>query len=314
MSERDSSLEGRARKTGLIAFVGIVLGLAGLSVALAFLPVPPRLVPIVYLLVGAVFIAAPVFALFRAADHPWRPWLAVVFIGVGVSAHVGLAYAAAILGPRGVWPATLSSLAQTGLMTWCAGLGALLATLLKEKNMLIPVAIFLAAFDVFTLLTPAGPTQAIMRAQPQIFESVSWTVPKVQEVPTFGPVAATARIGPADFLFMAMFFVALYRFQMRVRATYLWLAPTLVAYMVFVFVAGPLPALVPIGICVLIVNWREFRLTAQEWGATALVAALGLGLIAWGMTRPKPPPEPSPPAPVPGFLGSAGSPSPAIPN
>lgn len=294
---------------GLRTFAWLLAGLAGLSLALAFAPIPPPLVRPVAIVVGVVFIALPVYAIFRAASHTWTPKLAWSFIGVGVVMHVGLTYMSAITG-KGVVAAILAALGQTGLMVWCVGLGALLTTLLKEKNLLLPVSLFLASIDIFLVLTPIGPTKIILQVAPNLLNTIAWHVPKVQENPTFGPVAATAHIGPADFLFMAMFFVAIFRFQMRAKQTLMWLAPTLLAYMLIVMFAGPLPALVPIGLCVLTVNFKEFKLSKEEWASTGLVVAIGIGLIAFGATRPKPQVEILPQDSSQGASAPEGSPEP----
>lgn len=292
-----------------MTFATLLAALAALSIALAFVPIPAALVRPLAVLIGVVFIAVPVYAIFRAASHCWTPRLAWGFIGIGVAMHVGLTYASA-LGGRGVLAAILAALGQTGLMVWCVGLGALLTTLLKEKNLLLPVSLFLAAIDIFLVLTPIGPTKIILQVAPKVLDTIGWHVPKVQQDPTFGPVAATAHVGPADFLFMAMFFVAIFRFGMRARQTLLWLAPTLLVYMLIVMLAGPLPALVPIGLCVLAVNFREFKLNKEEWASTALVAVIGIGLIAFGATRPRPQVEILPPDSAQGAAAPEGSPAP----
>lgn len=286
--------------------------LALLSVGLAFVPVPGSWHDIVTGALSVIYISVPVFAMYRAGDHRWTPKFAALFIACGLVVHVGLALISSRLEDKGIASAIFVALSQTGLIIWCAGLGALLATLLKEKNLLIPVSLFLAAFDIFLVLTPIGPTQTILNLQPQVLPAIGWRIPAVSETPAFGPVAATAHIGPADFLFMAFFFVALFRFEMRTRETVLWLIPTLIAYMAVVFAFGPLPALVPIGLCVLIVNWKEFRLTAQEWTSTAVVAVLGGLIVLWGATRPGPQAEPLQPGAGQGSPAPADSPSPSV--
>jgi hypothetical protein len=303
------------RTSGLKLFAILILSLAALSVLLAFLPIPQAVVPFAHLVVSVIYVAVPVYAIYNAGNYDWKPALAIAFIIFGVSIHLGLTFLADEFGGKGVFAAVFMALAQSGLLLWCVGLGALLATLLKEKNLLIPVSIFLAAFDIFLVLTPAGPVQTVMRTRPEVFEKIAWVVPKVEETPTLGPVAVTARMGPADLVFMGMFFIALFRFRMKTRETALWLAPLLVAYLaIAMFVYPHLPALVPIGLCVLIVNWTEFRLTKQEWASTSLVALLCAGLIAWGMTRPTPPAEPLPPEGVPAPQAPGGLPAPAVPG
>lgn len=296
------------RVENLAAFAALIAGLAATTVLLAFVAVPRPALEVVAVVVGIVYVATPVLAIFRAADYPWTPALAVGFVLVGLAIHVGLALLSSALGSSGATSAILYALSQTGLLVWCVGLGAFLATMLKEKNLLIPVSLFLAAFDVFLVLTPVGPARVIMQAQPEVFEAISWSVPRVEEAPAFGPVSPMAHIGPADFLFMAMFFVALFRFEMRTRETIVWLVPTLAVYLGFVLLVGPLPALVPIGLCVLVVNWREFRLSRQEWLATAVVALVAGAIILWGATRPAPLVEPASEAVSPAGSESASSP------
>jgi len=81
-----------------------------------------------------------------------------------------------------------------------------------------------------------------------------------------------------------MFLVALFRFDLRPKRTVNVVVPVLLAYMFLVTLIGkPLPALVPIGTCVLLVNWKEFKLTKDERMATVGVTVLGLALFTWGM-------------------------------
>lgn len=301
-----SSLE--TRRSGLPQFFGALAVLATLSAVLGFLPVPRDAIVFVEVLVGIVFISLPVLGLFRAADHPWTPRLGFAFIAVGVLLHIGLGSLARGGALGGGWaPAIAIALSQTGLVLWSAGLGALLATILSDKNLLLPVSLFLAAFDLFLVLTPIGFTRQLMKTQPELLPSIGFVIPKIQESPTYGPVAATAYVGPADLLFMGMFFVALFRFGMRATETFRWLIPTLLVYMGIVLLVGPLPALVPIGLCILIVNWREFKLNREEWASTALVGVIGASLVIWGATRPAPPPEPLPQEVSPGYPAPPGS-------
>jgi hypothetical protein len=159
-----------------------------------------------------------------------------------------------------------------------------------------------------------------MKAVPKALPTVAYQIPQVAQsgsAPVGVPVAPFAYIGPADFLFMGMFFVCVYRFNMRVAATLKWLLIAIAVYLALAVVIGTaVPLLVPIGLSVLIVNLPEFNLTRDEWIGTAMVAALGLGLIAFGMTR-KPPVkrvELEIPVPSPAPSKSPGSPAPAPPR
>lgn len=308
---RDSLSPQSTRDSRGIAVFFIVLGaLAVLRLASVLVGVPLGLVDAASIAATTVFVVAPVLALYRAAEHAWTPRLALAFIGGGLAAWLGGWY----LGRSvliGLPAAVAVEVSQAGLMVWAIGLGALLGTFLKDKNLLIPVSIFLVAFDAFLILTPT-PVQQLARAP--VVQSMMLATPRFQEVPTVGPVVPYAVIGPADLVFMGMFFIALFRFQMRTRETFVALLPALAAYLVLALYVGALPALVPIGLCVLIVNWREFRLNKEELASTALVALLGAGLVIWGATRPAPRAAPSPMDADQAARAQERSPSPASPG
>jgi len=92
-------------------------------------------------------------------------------------------------------------------------------------------------------------------------------------------------------VFMAMFFVALYRFDMRPRQTLVALVPTLLLYLILSAFLGAIPLLPPIALVVLLVNLREFKMNKEEIGSTIGVAVVCAALVIWGATRPKPLPE-----------------------
>jgi hypothetical protein len=297
----------------LLTFFAVLGALALLRLLLGFISVPLSLIPVLTILTTIVFISAPVLALYWAASYEWKAKTAWLFLGGGVVVHIGLQLLSRFV--LSDFPAALAAaIAQAGLVTWCVGLGALLATLLKDKNLLIPVSLFLVAFDIFLVLTPIGPTKRIMEAMPEALPTVGYAVPQVAQTPTSGPVGSFAFIGPADFLFMGMFFVALFRFRMRTRETLIALIPALLVYLVLAAVLGPIPLLVPIGLTVLLVNIAEFKLSREEWTSTGVLALLMAGLIAWGMTRPREPSGPSMSAVETNAPGQEGSPAPAAPD
>lgn len=293
----ESADPGRHSRLGIVAFFAILAGLGALRVAIVFLRAPLGWVPILTIVVTIVFVAAPIIALFRAASERWTPKLAMLFLAGGIALHVGAALIASRI--EGGLVAGFAAVAQIGLVSWCVGLGALLATKLKDKNLLIPITIFLAAFDLFLVFSPVGPTKLIMQAAPKVLPAVGYAIPK------FGSVAPYAFVGPADFVFMAMFFVALFRFDMRSRATLIALIPTLLAYLLLSALFGAIPLLPPIAAVVLLANYGEFRLNKEELASTAIVAALSALLVIWGATRTRPPAEPGPPAPSPVRQGPA---------
>jgi len=253
--------------------------------------VPAPWSPALSLAAGVVVLALSLWALFVGASSGLggRSSLAALFAGAaGMALLVWLS--------KGLGSSMASSLAlalgQACLLTACLGLGALVAGAIKEPNLLAPMCVFLPFFDAFLVLTQKGFTKRVMEAAPQVLQNVAMRVPEVSSGPKEAPLAAVAFIGPADLVFVALFAAILHRFRLNSRGTLLWLAPSLAAYLLLVMVAGDarigpvslnaLPALVPIGLVVLLTNVRHLRLTRQEWALTALAGLLGLGLFAFG--------------------------------
>ncbi|HMS53946.1 MAG TPA: hypothetical protein PKA27_00970, partial [Fimbriimonadaceae bacterium] len=143
-----------------------------LRVVMGFAQVPIGLVPYLNVLATLVFLGLPIIGIFRAAKHPWDQRLAWLFVVLGLAAHFGFLFIAKSVS--GIGGASASAISQAGLMTWCTGLGAALACMLKDKNLLIPVSIFLAGFDIFLVLTPIGLTQQLMQKAPELLPTIGY--------------------------------------------------------------------------------------------------------------------------------------------
>ncbi len=317
--------------SGLRAFFLIAGGLFLLRVLLGFVAFPVSLVPTLSVLSAAVFVGLPVYALFRAASHGWKGRDGLLFLCCGVILHVGGAFLARyVAGPGAPAEVFFMAIVQTGILCWTLGIGALLSLVIKDKNLLIPIAIFLVGFDMFLVFNPDSPTRRMLDRAPAVTQNVLATVPqpKVEGTDKAG-VLDLARVGPADLLFAATFFAVLWKFNMRTKRTLAWLIPVLVLYLLVVIryagvSIGPLslamlPALVPIGLTVLIVNWREFKMDKQELAGVAFVAAVSIALGWYGVYKAqqaalRPPTLPTGPSPsegVPEDRTPEGSPAPA---
>jgi hypothetical protein len=298
-----ASLNDRKTAGASVFFLALVV-LGIVRVLLGFITLPVALLPLANGILAGLFVAVPILALFYAASSNWTVKHALTYLAVGVALHAGFwAISKQLLGGHGVLGAVADAISQIGLPMWCAGLGALLVALVKDRNILVPIAIFLGFFDAFMVFSPFGVPNRILKVAPEVFENMASAVPAVSNHATGGKAEVVAYIGPADYVFLAMFFVALFRFHLRPAETLRWMIPTLVAYLFVVLIFKfPLPALIPIGAVVLAVNWREFRLTRDELVATGVAAALGAALFIWGMTVPPPKVQvvPSQPAPGPG--------------
>jgi hypothetical protein len=303
---------------GLPKFLAAAGALFLARIALGTAVIPPGVAPLVDLSSAALFVGLPVAGAFWAATAPWRPASSLGFLLGGAALQAGCVAAVRAIGPGGWAPLLVGSLGQFGLLCWCVGLGALVAGAIKEKNLLLPVAVFLAGLDVFFVFHPAGPVAKALAERPEVFTSVALAVPSAREAAQGGPalvprVEPFAYVGPADIFFAALFFVCLHRFGMRTAATAKWLVPALCLYLVVTLAPiglGMLPALVPIGAVVLAVNWREFRLSGQERAMTAFVALVSLAVATYGVwARATKPPAPPPASSLPG--GGQAPPEPA---
>ncbi|MCH8979086.1 MAG: hypothetical protein IH945_07570 [Armatimonadetes bacterium] len=318
-----------SEKSGLKAFFVIAGSLLVLRLMLAFLYVPKPLAVLLSVVNTAVFIGLPVYAVYRAAAHGWTGKAALAVLVPGVVLHVvGAVLVRTVLPDEGFSTVLVSALWQTGILMWTLGLGVLLSFVIKDKNMLIPVAIFLVGFDMFLVFNPDAPTAKFMRENPAVSQAVLATVPGARTAQPgqrpMGKVQDMAYIGPADLLFAATFFTLIFRFRMRSRQTLNWMVPVLIVYLAVILAFGDryigplslamLPAMVPIGLTVLLVNRKEFKLQKQEVIGVVLVAAMAVALASYGVYRasnvesqPALPAEPSPSEPAPEDAAQEGS-------
>ncbi|RYG23872.1 hypothetical protein EON82_12635 [bacterium] len=282
-----------------------------MRIGIGYIAVPTSLVGTASAFVTVVFMVVPILALFLGAAHRWDLAQAVAFVVLGAIVQLGLSTLAG-MAVNPVAGGILFALGQMGLVVWCMGVGAGLACLLKDRNMLLPMAAFLALFDMWLVFAPEGMVGKIARGNQETLAKVAYTIPRVadsQAAPETAPhgfAQPLAFVGPADLLFLAMFFVALYRFEMRSKETFRAMMPVLIAYLAAVLIfshyetsIGPirlaaLPALLPIGLTVLWVNRREFKLLPDERAATIGLLIIGIPLVAWRIAVSQPEPEPAP--------------------
>ena len=274
---------------GYGTFFAALAVLAAIRIAIGFISLPVAVIGPTNLLLAALFVAVPVLAEFFGANSRWNWKIALLFILVGVAGHVGFGLLATT--SSGAASGVANAIAQVGLDTWCVGLGALLGTSLRDKNLLIPISIFGAAYDYYLVIAPAGLpgaglTRNIIKTAPKVFNSVAAQVPTVTSHAATGKAAVGSFVGPADLVFLAAFFIVVFKFKMNARLTVSIVAPVLVLYMLAVLLFGiALPALVPIGLCVVIANWKHFNLKRDEWLTTLGLAVFCAAFILWGMSR-----------------------------
>jgi len=304
-----------------------LLGLTAVRLLYGFLVVPPTLVLPLQLLSALVFVAGPIVALTQGTKPEWKTPAAAILFLAGALVHATCAALVMNFFKEGPMTIVLEAVGNAGLLTWCLGLGVLVGLLIKDKNMLLPVAFFLAGFDMFLVFNPEAPVARMIQQNPEIFQTVASDIPAPVQSPEVAgqSVSVMAYVGPADFFFSAVFLFCLYRFGMRVRETMKWLVISLTIYLILVlapFGLAALPALVPIGLTVLIVNRKEFQLSKEEKQATWGAGLIALALAGYGLYRkittpaflPEPPAEPSIEEPLQEPAISGETPPPAPPD
>lgn len=278
------------KRSGYADFALILGVLAVIRFLLPRIPVPFSVKPVVDVLLTVVFLAFPLIAIYRAMSEQPKPKQALYIFLAGALIHGGLvALDLLVFKGQGVVSSFLAPLKPAGLQIWCIGLGALVAALISDRNILIPIGIFLIAYDIFLVLTPLGFTQKLMQAAPDILKQGGMSIPASSTTtPLSGKAEISGVVGPADLVFLGTFFLAMFRFDMKPYTTLRVMIPVLLCYLLFVMLTGiALPALVPIGIVTLVVNWKMFNMTKDEKASTLVVAILAVAILGYSATRPR---------------------------
>ncbi|MGC9317699.1 MAG: hypothetical protein ACP5KN_06665 [Armatimonadota bacterium] len=162
--------------------------------------------------------------------------------------------------------------------------GRLLSRILRERNLMLPIALVLALADVFTVLM--GPTRAMLERAPEVVTRLSVKLPQVGSAA--GPegvkgLAHIATMGPGDLVFAALFFACVVRFGLNLRASFWWIFAAValgLAAIVVIPGAPPLPVLPLMALGFLIANRGSFSLTAREKRDLVIALAFLIVLFA----------------------------------
>lgn len=177
-----------------------------------------------------------------------------------------------------------------------ASIGNLVSLRVKDKNLLLPVVMFAASIDFWTVTI--GPVSKILTNMPEIASAVSAPIPKAGT----GAFVPATMMGPGDPLFIALVFAAVLRLGMNGRRNYwfVFVAMTIAMLLVLMGALDYAPALVALAIAVVAANWREFKLTRQEKISTAIVGAVLLASLPliWHMLKPREMPKKTPAPPI----------------
>lgn len=168
------------------------------------------------------------------------------------------------------------------LMIACS-IGYLVSLRIRDKNLLLPVVMFAASIDFWTVTV--GPVSSMMKHMPEIVSAVSAPIPKAG---TGGFVPAVT-MGIGDPLFMALVFAAVHRLGLNGRRNFGFVCVIMTVAMATVMMGALpyLPALVTLAIAVLAANWGQFKLSRQEKISIAIVAVMLLASLplVWAIMR-----------------------------
>jgi hypothetical protein len=186
-------------------------------------------------------------------------------------------------------------------------LGAAIGRLIKHPNTLIAGAGFAIFFDI--VVVTMGTVAQLMKSGSNLIAAVSVGAgAQIPAGPGGGPIIklpdpiSSVTIGPADVLFIALFLSSVYMMGLSKRATFAWMYVLLLGALVVVqtnflpsWLPG-IPALVPMGVAVLVANFRHAAFTRTERrdlviGCIFAVFCACL-MILWARRNITPPPPP----------------------
>lgn len=233
----------------------------------------------------------------RALQSVGRILQAVLLCGAVIGPmRVGVALGR--MPPPWSWIAHVPALPDLFFIGFAAALGALVSRLLRGANMIPPVAAALGLVDIWTVLLN-GPVHQVLANHSEAAQGVAKALTVALPAPAASSGAAPMTVvGFADYLFIAFFVSALTRFGEQpgtFRRNVVALSLALSAYMAVAMATNwALPALVPMAVVMIAVNWRRFHYERSELFAL-LYAALFIGLIlglfwCFGPSAPPPPP------------------------
>ena len=197
-----------------------------------------------------------------------------------------LALFSLVKGPPGMFlDITLGPWSNLALIATMVLLGMFISLAVKDAPLLLPVILVGGMVDYWGVYY--GTTQHFIKNAPQVVEQVSAKMPNV----SFGGVyVPPTMIGPGDFLFLGIFFACMYRFGFEVKRTF-WAFYGLLLLSLFAvnLFPIPIPALVPMAVAMLAVNWHKMKLSRAEAFASlyalGFLALLLIGSVMFGAFR-----------------------------
>ncbi|MBC8141838.1 MAG: hypothetical protein H7Y38_10410, partial [Armatimonadetes bacterium] len=164
-------------------------------------------------------------------------------------------------------------------------IGTAVGRIIRHPNTLLAAAGFAIFFDI--VVVTMGTVAVLTQTGSQLISAVSVGagVALPQSSEKTWAIITGVTIGPADVLFLSVFFASIYLLRLEGAATFRWVFGLLLLALLEVeWVGLPVPALAPMGIAVLVANAKHARFTAQEkrdLKIGAVFAAVCAGIIVY---------------------------------
>lgn len=227
-----------------------------------------------------LFITLSLGLILAAARMDIAPWKRAAFIFGGL----GLKLALWGIGlQEHAWGVLVADMA---LIVGATHFGGLVALLIREPKLLLPVALCAALVDVWGV-SYGGPVYQLRRRAPSVVEQGAARVPALGSArPQRGRrPPPPLLIGLGDFLFLGLFFSCVVRFGMNTPATLLCTGvATLIGLVSVVGFGRALPGLPFLGLGVILPNIKHFSFTREEKFAllyAGLLLTPILGIAVW---------------------------------
>jgi len=246
----------------------------GLLAGLPYVKLPPL---VGTLAATVLFLLLALLVIRESARFPAAPLVDAFGLAAGLGLWWSAGYYAEHLAPLRPVLLALSSIL---FLLACVFFGRLLSLIIRERNMLFPVALIAGLADIFTVFF--GPTGKTLAKAPQIVQKLSVGIPQAGSATGAQGGAGLAHLASAglgDFIFLTFFFACVYRFGLRANATFWVIFGLTLAGMCAVLLVPNVPALPLLPFIVagfLLANAGAFRLSRQE----KLYMAIALAFVA----------------------------------
>ncbi|MEO6906579.1 MAG: hypothetical protein ABI210_01690 [Abditibacteriaceae bacterium] len=261
----DTITSNTATPTPQPAYWQPLLWLAGLillTIGLAFVPVPNRLVQALGALVITILYVALILGFVVSATR--RSSLRALLIGANISLLCWMLFR---FLPWGFIPSFIvrNALTDAALTSSAVFLGALVARpLIRTPNMLGPICGIIALIDIWGVLFGGIVAQLLVRA-PDIASRSMTHGPAVGVATKSFYTISLPSVGIGDYLFLGILFAALSIHQLNVRGAWRLVWPLMtVALLAVMFGIAALPGLLFIGLGVAIPNRKYFQYSREE--------------------------------------------------